>query len=58
MKSLLRCAGVLVLLAAVAVAQVGSPLPKPDLTGFTQTDAKRWEDYSGRLVLLEFFAYW
>ena len=58
MTSPLRCLGVLLLLAAVATAQVGSPLPKPDLSGFTQTGAKRWEDLSGRLVLIEFFAHW
>ena len=53
----LSLAGV-ALLAAGAHAQVGSSLPKVELEGFTQTGAESWEDYAGRAVLIEFFAYW
>ena len=37
---------------------VGSPLPAVALEGFTQTKAASLEDYSGRALLIEFFAYW
>ena len=39
-------------------AQVGEPLPQANLTGFTATEAPTLDDYQGRLLLLEFFAYW
>lgn len=43
----------------VAQAQgVGSKLPEVELEGFSQTPAKSFEDYTGRAVLIEFFAYW
>ncbi len=55
-----RC---LLLVAALALAptlgaQVGSPLPPVQLEGLSQTPAKSFDDYMGRLVLIEFFAYW
>ena len=37
---------------------VGSKLPPIALEGFTQTPAKAFEDYSGRAVMFDFFAYW
>jgi len=58
MSNLPRSLLALVLFAAVASAQVGSVLPDPKLSDFTQTKAKRWQDFSGRVVLLEFFAFW
>lgn len=45
-------------LAMVGHAQVGSPLPDPGLFDFAATDAESFEDYTGRLVLIEFFAFW
>jgi hypothetical protein len=39
-------------------AQVGSPLPTPDFDGFTQTPAKSYDEYVGRVVLIEYFAHW
>jgi len=46
-------------LAAPAVAQgVGSKLPAVELEGFSQTPAKSFDDFLGRGVLIEFFAYW
>lgn len=46
------------LTAAAIPAQVGKPLPKSKLTDFAQTRAKSLEDFKGRLLLVEFFAYW
>lgn len=47
------------LAAPSASAQiVGAPAPAVELEDFAQTGAKSFSDYSGRLVLLEFFAYW
>ena len=45
-------------LATVGQAQVGKPLPDPGLFDFAHTEAESFQDYTGRLVLLEFFAYW
>jgi hypothetical protein len=48
------------LLAAASVAQkgVGAPLPATQLEGFSQTKAKSLDDYAGRALLIEIFAYW
>lgn len=52
-------AGCLVLaLAAGAAAGVGDTLPEANLETFSATPAKSLDDYLGRTVLLEFFAYW
>ena len=46
-------------LAWSAPAQgVGSAVPKLELEGFAQTKAETFDDYNGRTVLLEFFAFW
>jgi hypothetical protein len=46
-------------LALPASAQgVGSQIPKIELEGYGQTGAKSFEDFFGRAVLIEFFAYW
>ena len=46
-------------LAWSAPAQgVGSAVPKLELEGFGLTKAQTYEDYYGRAVLLEFFAFW
>ena len=38
---------------------VGSKLPLDfELTEFTQTQATSLEDFQGRAILIEFFAYW
>ncbi len=44
--------------ATGAQAGVGDTVPDVDLEGFTQTKAKTLDDYVGRTVLIEFFAYW
>lgn len=52
----------LLVLTSVGFSQklkVGDTLPGPlALEGFSQTDATSFEDYAGRAVLVEFFAYW
>ena len=51
--------GALLGLTATALpAQAGKPLPKAQLTDFAQTRAKSLDDFKGRLLLVEFFAYW
>lgn len=37
---------------------VGSKLPALELEGYAQTPAKSFDDFTGRAVLFEFFAYW
>lgn len=49
-------------LAALAVSapaqDVGSTVGPFELTDLAQTEAKTYDDFLGRTVLLEFFAYW
>lgn len=46
-------------LSAPADAQgVGTPIPEIELEGYSQTGAKSFDDFFGRAVLIEFFAYW
>ena len=50
---------VLVAGASLGEAQgVGSRLPELELEGYSQTKADSFEDFQGRAVLIEFFAYW
>jgi hypothetical protein len=37
---------------------LGDKLPEVELVGFSQTGAQSFEEYKGRAVLIEFFAYW
>ncbi|MBI5364441.1 MAG: hypothetical protein HZA53_14780 [Planctomycetes bacterium] len=37
---------------------VGKTVPPVALEGFTQTKAHSFDDFLGRAVLVEFFAYW
>ena len=37
---------------------VGSKMPVVELEGYSQTPAKSYEDFTGRAVLIEFFAFW
>jgi hypothetical protein len=50
------------LAAAVPTAppagSVGKPLPVVELEGFSKTEAESLDDYFGRAILFEFFAYW
>lgn len=49
-------------LAALALplpyAPAGGQLPPAELGDFAQTKAKSFDDFAGRAVLIEFFAYW
>ena len=49
-------------LAALALPSlagvVGKSLPAVELEGYSQTKAKSFDDYLGRAVLIEFFAFW
>ena len=46
------------LFATTALAQVGRPLPEHGLEDFGQTKAKSLDDFVGRTLIIEFFAYW
>jgi hypothetical protein len=50
--------GVVALSAPARAQAVGSKLPPVELEGLAQTGAKTFDDFLGRAVLLEFFAYW
>lgn len=46
-------------LAVPATAQgVGSKMPPTVIEGLSQTGAKSYDDFLGRAVVIEFFAYW
>lgn len=46
-------------LSAPAPAQeVGTMLGEVVLEGYSQTKAESFDDFTGRTVLIEFFAYW
>ena len=46
-------------LALPVTAQgIGSQVSDIELEGYSQTGAKSFEDFFGRAVLIEFFAYW
>ena len=47
------------LVAAVAYADgVGSRVTEADLEDWAKTEAQSFEDFTGRAILIEFFAYW
>ncbi len=50
----------LLLLGATASSQSeGKPVPDTiELEDFAQTEARSYDDFFGRAVLIEFFAYW
>jgi hypothetical protein len=58
MRRSLLATGLALAFAASATAGVGDALPEAQLDGFTATPAKSFDDYLGRTVLIEFFAYW
>ena len=54
-----RAMAIALALAGSAAAQdVGSTLPDFELADFGSTRASALDDFVGRTVLLEFFAYW
>lgn len=48
----------LLLALTAPAALAGRQLTEIELADFAQTKAKSFADYSGRTVLLEFFAFW
>ncbi len=58
MRSRLALAAVLAMLALAAPVPAGGQLPPVEAEGFAQTKAKSFDDFAGRAVLIEFFAYW
>lgn len=57
-RTLLAPLALLALPLLAAGQGVGSKLPELELEGYSQTPAKSFDDYRGRAVLFEFFAYW
>lgn len=58
-RHMLAASALLAGLALPATAQgVGSRIPEIQLEGYSQTEAKSFDDFYGRAVLIEFFAYW
>ena len=58
MKSRLTLAALFAVLALAVPALAGGQLPPVEAEGFAQTKAKSFDDFAGRAVLIEFFAYW
>ena len=59
----MKAFGITLLLSGALVASAwgqseGSFLTDPGLGGLSQTKAKTFNDFVGRTVLIEFFAYW
>jgi hypothetical protein len=54
----LGLAGLIGLAEPAAAQGVGTPIPEIKLEGYSQTGAKSFDDFFGRAVLIEFFAYW
>jgi len=48
----------LTLAAAPAAQAIGSKMPVVELEDYAQTGARSFDDFMGRAVLIEFFAYW
>lgn len=46
------------LLVAPTQAQIGDPMPNAEFAAFGNTEATQLDDFKGRLILLEVFAYW
>ena len=58
MKSQLIAALGIGLLTGTAMAQVGDPMPQAKFEAFGNSEATSIDDFRGRLILLEVFAYW
>ena len=55
---LLASAGAFALPSNISPSTVGDKLPAVVLEGLAQSEATSYEEFTGRLVLLEFFAHW
>lgn len=58
MRSIALGMAAFLMVTSGAFAQVGGRLPKAELADFALTEAQTIEDFEGRLLLIEFFAYW
>lgn len=59
MRNLFLAGALSLVLSSIANAdKVGQQLPPVLLEGLSQTEAESYEEFTGRLVLIEFFAYW
>ena len=59
MNSVLAVVALTGLPALCAAQGIGSRMPEVvELEGYAQTGAKSFADFTGRAVLIEFFAYW
>jgi len=58
MKTRSFLAASLVLAALALPARAGGLLPTASLEDFGQTKAKSFDDFAGRAVLMEYFAFW
>ena len=59
MRNLFLAGALSLVLSSTANAdKVGQQLPPVVLEGLSQTEAESYEEFTGRLVLIEFFAYW
>ncbi|MDF1798759.1 MAG: hypothetical protein P1V81_06255 [Planctomycetota bacterium] len=59
MRNLFLAGALSLVLSSIANAdKVGQQLPPVVLEGLSQTQAESYEEFTGRLVLIEFFAYW
>jgi hypothetical protein len=56
LASALACAALA--LPARAGSNVGASLPAAEISDFAQTKAKSIDDFAGRALLVEFFAFW
>lgn len=57
-KLILAGAASLALCTTGLAVQVGQPLPEVEFEDIVQSPTTDFEDFTGRLVLIEFFAYW
>jgi hypothetical protein len=48
----------LLLATAIGAQNEGRPMPEVELSGLANTQARSVEDFAGRTVLIEMFAYW
>lgn len=54
----LASAAALAMTVSAPLDKVGDKLSAVVLEGLSQTEATSYDEYTGRLVLLEFFAHW
>jgi hypothetical protein len=58
MKARSMLISTIALAALVVPARAGGTIPAASLDDFGQTKAKSFDDFAGRAVLMEYFAFW